>query len=73
MDEKLSPEAELAVTQFLLRSAQEQAQIFEACYESEKRAHARTQETLDAALEVVDVTRGRVEWLLGGDWPGKHS
>jgi hypothetical protein len=65
--------SELIMTKMLLHSAQEQAQIFEACYEAEKRAHAATREDLHAAQDLLGIQQERMEWLLGGEWPGKHS
>ncbi len=73
MPTSISPEAGKIMYQYLLQSAQEQAQIFEAQYEHEKRAHARTREELEAAIAMLDLQEARMDWLLGGEWPGKHA
>lgn len=65
--------AELVMTQYLLNGAQEREQIFEAMYEYEKRSHERTREELGAAFELLGVQQERMEWLLGGEWPGEHG
>jgi len=61
------------IDKYLLRSAQEQAQIFEACYENEKREHARTRKMHQEVNNLLLLQEQRVDWLLGGPWPGKHE